>query len=987
MSFDSTTIGLSINGNTPQATWRQDAAAGNSIVASLSSAIGVNTYSWQLVGRPEGSTAGGTGPEPCSLGTATTCSFTVDIPGTYIVSCLLNGGATDATIITAGIAILETTTTGDGRSLRLLGPGETNQDIHDPLVAQGWIKELNRWLRYLSSVSGGGGGSDHLVLVNTGGIYGTLSAVIMSADGSVVAAVDPSSGKLNLSAVGSLSPATLYYLAGTMHASPTQLTRVATLNANYYAASLTSSYAAILVASAPASDPGLIALPAGTYKLKLWCFAGQASTVYFTVSMGGGVGVVATSAPVNLATGSTLTEITLIATSTIDQPVPDTTQPIVLTIWAKQNTGSGGTLTVGDGVSTLTSLTVPFASNHAYTHLIAGNDALPAASTSVAGLIALDRATLPQPNGIAAPGSSTKTLPQDHVHAADDTVNGDLWIYQDETSAALFRSPSPDTGDSLSVAITSSSPGYLFQNAITPLGDPNLVTWKAGVARFRLSVGVTAVSGTPSAELLATLSRVPAAGGAGTALISGVSLGTITNTSLALLSCDLALPASAGASTDVIALTIQATTTNPASTTVTIGCSAPNPSSINLPIAIPAGAGTFSGTATGLQTATTVVAISASAAPTNGDVLVASGSSTAAWVAMPDTTATGLRAEDGSIVHTEPASPPSAGQVLTAVSPTAATWQTPTAAALASASTTVNVSAATAPTEGQVLTATSGTTAGWQTPDTGATTAQALATTGSDVVVNTAAPPIAGQALIATSPTAAAWAMPFPPDLQSYAISEDFMGGALLLAQTANGAAVGAATCVDLSGTYSATSRIVDTTTGRAGVIEANASITNGYCRVDTTENFYKLQTGQFVFETFVRVPALGGLSEFQVYAGWNVANIGTGSPHFALVYNEEVSTHWIFECDVSGAKYSFDTSVTVTAGQWYRLTFVLDGSNVNVLIDEVAIRTEAWSLASGTGGQFTAVGVTNLNGHAAAVADCDKYNLWSTALGPSNTR
>ena len=29
MSFDSTTIGLSINGNTPVATWRQDAAAGD----------------------------------------------------------------------------------------------------------------------------------------------------------------------------------------------------------------------------------------------------------------------------------------------------------------------------------------------------------------------------------------------------------------------------------------------------------------------------------------------------------------------------------------------------------------------------------------------------------------------------------------------------------------------------------------------------------------------------------------------------------------------------------------------------------------------------------------------------------------------------------------------------------------------------------------------------------------------------------------------
>ena len=140
MSFDSTTIGLSINGNTPVATWRQDAAAGNSIVASLSSAVGVNTYSWQLVGRPEGSTAGGTGPEPISLGTATTCAFTVDIPGTYIVSCLLNGGAPDATIITAGIAILETVLSPDNLPLRLLGPGETSQDIAEPLVAKAGSK-------------------------------------------------------------------------------------------------------------------------------------------------------------------------------------------------------------------------------------------------------------------------------------------------------------------------------------------------------------------------------------------------------------------------------------------------------------------------------------------------------------------------------------------------------------------------------------------------------------------------------------------------------------------------------------------------------------------------------------------------------------------------------------------------------------------------------------------------------------------------------
>jgi hypothetical protein len=76
-----------------------------------------------------------------------------------------------------------------------------------------------------------------------------------------------------------------------------------------------------------------------------------------------------------------------------------------------------------------------------------------------------------------------------------------------------------------------------------------------------------------------------------------------------------------------------------------------------------------------------------------------------------------------------------------------------TAGSLASATTTVVVSAATAPTAGQVLTATSSTAADWETPS-----AASLKTTTSPVVVSGATAPTAGQVLTATSSTTAIWA-------------------------------------------------------------------------------------------------------------------------------------------------------------------------------------------------------------------------------------
>jgi hypothetical protein len=146
MAFDSVTIQVTNNGGSPLAQWRQDCAVGSVVGFSLSSTVGVNTYQWLLIGRPEGSGAGGGGPEPISLGTASSASITLDLAGTYIVGCLINGGAPNRTQKTCGCAVLASITDPLGRALRLIGAGESSEDNADALVAQGWDKMLNRWL-------------------------------------------------------------------------------------------------------------------------------------------------------------------------------------------------------------------------------------------------------------------------------------------------------------------------------------------------------------------------------------------------------------------------------------------------------------------------------------------------------------------------------------------------------------------------------------------------------------------------------------------------------------------------------------------------------------------------------------------------------------------------------------------------------------------------------------------------------------------------
>jgi hypothetical protein len=155
MAFETVRIQSTRNGSFPITGWRQDLAIGDVVALALSSNTGVSSYRWELVGRPEGSSAGGPGPEPCLLGTGATCSFSVDSDsgmvrdGTYIVHCTVNGGTPTDTIIRVGMARLATGLSFNGLPLRKLGGFERDEDTHEPLVAQESTKMLDRWLGFL----------------------------------------------------------------------------------------------------------------------------------------------------------------------------------------------------------------------------------------------------------------------------------------------------------------------------------------------------------------------------------------------------------------------------------------------------------------------------------------------------------------------------------------------------------------------------------------------------------------------------------------------------------------------------------------------------------------------------------------------------------------------------------------------------------------------------------------------------------------------
>jgi len=170
MAFESVQIQSQLNGSgTPVVGYREDLSAGDVVILSLTTNVGVASVQWNLKGRPEGSVAGGSsGPEPISLGAGFTASFTVDaddvdgfhLDGTYVVEAVLDPGSPGETRRTAIVARLSGLTLlgPNGTVLPLRKPGgfESMEDTEVPTIRQGWKTQLNRWLEYFRRNGGGG---------------------------------------------------------------------------------------------------------------------------------------------------------------------------------------------------------------------------------------------------------------------------------------------------------------------------------------------------------------------------------------------------------------------------------------------------------------------------------------------------------------------------------------------------------------------------------------------------------------------------------------------------------------------------------------------------------------------------------------------------------------------------------------------------------------------------------------------------------------
>lgn len=149
--------------------YRDDLVEGDLVGLSLSSYVGVTSVLWQLVGRPEGSSAGGAGPEPIFLANANTAAFNVDndagafrLDGTYIVQATINPGSPGQVRVTAALCRLTGLAIpgpgGGVRTLRKLGGFEALEDSSVPTILLGWATVLNRWLEALRGLIEGGGG-------------------------------------------------------------------------------------------------------------------------------------------------------------------------------------------------------------------------------------------------------------------------------------------------------------------------------------------------------------------------------------------------------------------------------------------------------------------------------------------------------------------------------------------------------------------------------------------------------------------------------------------------------------------------------------------------------------------------------------------------------------------------------------------------------------------------------------------------------------
>lgn len=151
----------------------------------------------------------------------------------------------------------------------------------------------------------------------------------------------------------------IYYPIGSGGVSPTQMSRQANSATDSFSQALTTSATALIMASASGSDPALVLIPAGTYKLRLWAYSTtNPCLVEWAVYLANGTIIRNYSGYQTIAVGAALVEYDFYSAQTSDLTV--SLSNVSLHMFAKSSTGTCS-LTVGIGGASSTSLSVPWA--------------------------------------------------------------------------------------------------------------------------------------------------------------------------------------------------------------------------------------------------------------------------------------------------------------------------------------------------------------------------------------------------------------------------------------------------------------------------------------------------------------------------------------------------------------------------------------------------------------------------------------------------
>lgn len=146
--------------------YRDDLHVNDTLILSLTNTVEVTSIGWLLIGRPELSVAGGSGPNPWPLGSSLTATLVVDNDsgaqrdGTYTVAAIINQGSPNQLVLTTILArnsgLVIPGVIGD-LTLRKLGVFEALEDTSVNELLAGWATQINRWLEYTRLYAGGGG--------------------------------------------------------------------------------------------------------------------------------------------------------------------------------------------------------------------------------------------------------------------------------------------------------------------------------------------------------------------------------------------------------------------------------------------------------------------------------------------------------------------------------------------------------------------------------------------------------------------------------------------------------------------------------------------------------------------------------------------------------------------------------------------------------------------------------------------------------------